>query len=686
MNKKVLKESIINNIKTFRNAVDIEYQMDFSREYARIGDNELYGGKHAGSDAEHQGAFYIAEELKKIGVQNVELIPIQTSKFQFNSAELTVIADGSNARTMKPYSYVAPGTDPNGITAELIDAGESKKSFYGNHNISGKIAIVKAMGVLEGACLSMQIMEAEQHGAVAVLAYAWEDILNENTIRVQPLNYIAKIPVVGISLGDANYLLELIEKDSSIQINLKVDSIAIEEGGTTYEVVGEIPGILDERIIYSGHYDHYFRCMQDNISSVATMLGVAKGMVECGYKPNRTITFVFNGSHETGMFDTRYPYISGSYKLIDQVKKDWPGKAIVDINFEYSALELNELRAFGSYEKNKEYLSFLDYVPSEAAGYKTVSKEWEVDDYYLMSWADTISYISNGIPTIMNDSIHEQYHEFTSPYIGRDHSNFDNFEVYCEPALKSNTQHFGSLGIFVDNMPLTGIDFSLRTRSLILSADDKSLLKKKKIAFSEYERLVELYNTVSKCLYEKIEGYNRDESQLNEKSLVFNEAVLKIYKEVVDTFDKISPHDFITVAHRKYIDNILALENAIGLLENGDVDKALHVVLPAIDIAACSLHFDQNIVEHAMQRIADPAWAHKRLWARDRELSCLTLFDIIQKLEKKQFDTITDFSEEIQLIKEVAESESEMLRKCIAEESASLGGIVNELNKLIKTI
>ena len=63
-----------NDIKKFCDALDIEYQVDFVREYSKIGDSVLYGGKHCGSDAEHKGAEFIAECLKEIGVPKVELI------------------------------------------------------------------------------------------------------------------------------------------------------------------------------------------------------------------------------------------------------------------------------------------------------------------------------------------------------------------------------------------------------------------------------------------------------------------------------------------------------------------------------------------------------------------------------------------------------------------------------------
>ena len=75
--------AIQNSIDKFYQSVNSAYQMDFAKQYSMIGDHKLYGGKHAGSQAEHEGSRIIAEELIKIGLQNVEQIPVESCKFTF---------------------------------------------------------------------------------------------------------------------------------------------------------------------------------------------------------------------------------------------------------------------------------------------------------------------------------------------------------------------------------------------------------------------------------------------------------------------------------------------------------------------------------------------------------------------------------------------------------------------------
>lgn len=673
--------SIQNEIDLFCYSVNSQYQMEFAKKYSLIGDHELYGGKHAGSKAEHEGSRLIADELIRLGLKNVEQIPVSTCKFQFTDASIT-FPTRKDGKVIKPYSYTAPGTNAEGLSAEIVDVGLSQKDSYINLDVKGKIALIEAMGVLEGSFLSAQIMQAELNGAIGVITYSTEDVLNEETIRTMPLNYLAKIPAVAICLNDSKYVKQVIAEDSETTANLMVDVELLPDGGTSFEVVGEIPGRSDERIIFSSHLDHFFRCMQDNISSVATLLGIARAMIESGYEPKRTITFVFNGGHETGMLDARYPYIVGSYKLLNEKKQDWCGKTVLDINFEYSALELNQLSAFGSHEINSLYREYLNYAPEQADGFNAVSKEVGTDEYLFLSWADTISYISNGIPTFMNDSLHEQIYEMTSPYIGRDHSNHDNLEIFSEDALRSNSRHFGGFGIFVDNLPIAQLDFAERARTLAFSDDELAVARKHSVETSDYMVALQEHIAIATGVYETVKLSNNKRIFTIEESKTINHEMLLIYKGVVDTFDKISPQDFITPAHKKHIGDMLLLDDAIDAIKNNEVDRALAEIMPGIDIAACSKYFQKEIVEHAKARINSEDWAHKRLWARGRELSCLTLYDTVQSLQKKVGQPDAEYSLELKDLKEALQEESMLLIQSLESETSSLRKLTERLIRL----
>lgn len=296
----MIYKTIKNDIEAFCEKVNAEKWTDFVGAYSEIGDSRLYGGKHGGSDAEREGAEYIAQRLKEIGVGRVEFVKTPASRYQFNDAELKVIGV-KEPMEIRPYGYRSPGTDKDGITAPLIDAGTATRDELKNIDIKGKIAVVQGMDVLEAGNLIAQMEECIINGAAAVLIYAAEDILNEDTIRVQTPMNVSPIPIVGISMRHAKYLKGLLEQ-GEITVNLTVDCDYTPAAGTTYNVVGEIPGSCsDEKIVYTAHLDHFFRCLQDNMASCAALLGIAEAIVKPGYKPKRSIIFAFNGSHECGI-------------------------------------------------------------------------------------------------------------------------------------------------------------------------------------------------------------------------------------------------------------------------------------------------------------------------------------------------------------------------------------------------
>ena len=677
-----MNRGIINSdINSFVNVNNNDLLIEFVKNYSEIGDSKIYGGKLAGSDAEKKGATAICELLKDIGLKNVEMIPVKSLKYQFNDAILRVVGE-STENEIKPYGYMSPPTEEEGIDAIIIDAGLSNKDIYKDLDIKNKIVLIEAIGVLEGASLSCQVMQAEQEGALAVLVNATEDVLNEDTIRVQPLNYTAKIPVVGISTKDAMLVKEGIKKNPNQKYHLLVNSEFLPEDGVSYAVVGEIVGEVDERILFTSHLDHYFKCLQDNMSSSATLIGMARGMIKSGYKPNRTMTFVFNSSHEVGLADSRYPYIAGSYRLIDDQKKEWIGKTIVDFNFESAALDLSELRTFGSYEMASQFEEFYKFLPEKVLnGYKKIGNKASSTDYYLLAWADSISYIAKGIPVIMNDAITEQIYEGTSPYLGRDHSNHDDWDSFCEEVLNLNWQIFGSYAIYMDRLPLVQFDFNTRANTII-DKDDLNCFEKYHINSDRTICLVEDFKKKGSALYDAILKFN-DSAEVNSRSVEINRELLSVNRSIVDIFDKINSQDFLIVGHRKYASNIAIFDEAINALCGGDKDKAISV-LKTIDIVPLSIFFSEKIVKHTKDRINSPDYKHTRLWALGRELSSIALYEeincLVEDCTAEQIDIV------IQKLREVRDSEKANLIEILKEETDCLEKINISLDGLINKI
>ena len=661
------EKALIKSINEFTKAVDAEKWTEFVREYAEIGDSKLYGGKHGGSDAEHEGARFIRTKLEEIGVPKVEIVETPASRYQFNDA--TLLIDG--LEEIKPYGYRSAGTDAEGISAEIIDVGTATRDEFDTiikeKPVNGKIVMFEGMGTLEAFNLSAQIDEAASRRAAAILIYMTEDILNEDTIRVQtPLN-VLDIPVVGISIRHAEAIKEKLNaSEGSVIGNLIVDAQFTPDQGETYNVVGEIPGTeSDEIILFTAHLDHFFRCLQDNMASCAALLGIAEAVMKSGYKPKRSMVFAFHGSHECGISNSKYPYITGSYELMQSKLKEWRHRIIADINFEYAALPLEEIKAVSTIGADRNLLDYIKYSPERTGGYRCKgTDEIPLDSYSMFSWVDAVSYCTEGIPAYTNDVLTEQL-EGLSPYIGRDHSNHDDWDSFSTDALRDSINYYGGFGMYLDFLPYVRIDFS-RQADRLYAESSFDELEKEGMKTGGYRKKLDALAEAGKKLAEIIDHKNDSETG-HAKAAEMNRDLLELNDWFQKKLDRIAASDFIITASGKSLYNASLLYDAAAALETCDVETAKEKLFE-VDLASTSYFFSESIVDHMRDQVCGEAFASRRTWARGRELSGMTLYDLMTSIKRKEESNDADFRAEIKNINKTADKEAKAFLKQLKEE------------------
>lgn len=674
------QQRIQNLIDAFMSVDNRDFEKRILEEYSEIGDHPLYGFKYAGSNAEKRGGAYIYQELQKIGVDHIEKVPVSSGMFQCNDVTLTVVEGAKVGTTYKPGPYITPGTDAEGITGELLDLGNGMLEDFEANDVKGKILLIDGAHGVGGADHIPPIMNADHRGAAAVIIYQRSGAYDENTVRTQPTNEIPGIPVIGMSLKDVTGLLEMM-REGTVVVNLCIDSILKEKDAESYSIIGEIKGeIPDERIIISGHLDHYFKCLQDDISAVATNLSIAKAMIDSGYKPRRTITFLFVSSHETGAFFSSTPYIHGSYQLMAEAKKDWKGKVLAAINFEYTALKLKKLRAFGSYEFPAAYRHFVEYMPKRMPCYGEIDPELGFkDEYYLMAWADSISYINRGIPVIMNDSITEQFTEEGSPYTGRDHSTSDNWGCVDLEGLYATTKWFGALAIYLAETALPEYDFSQRAAILKPTEEEKKVLANAGIATDEYERVVSRLADGGKKLIGLVTECNQNTA--GDDFCELSQKIMEIQVGYSAATDWINGAKFLQVPYKKYCHSIKMITEAISLLQDGDAEKALFETLVWVDMGNVAVYHGEY-PSRRMKEIHETE--EMQDWREGRETSVLFLTDIISEIQRQMKEKEIDYSHAIAMLKEVAANETKLLKEAFRFETEALADVLLQLRECIQ--
>lgn len=520
-----------------------------------------------------------------------------------------------------------------------------------------KIALIETKEDFEDGTIvgTFQMYEAEKHGAAAIILYTNAYIYDEKTIRATYGAFQSSIPVVTISFKDAEKLKEKAENSANFNINLKVDTEYELEKGTSYNVVAEIEGKTNERIVYSSHLDHFFDGIQDNVSAVATLLGIARAMKESGYKPNKTINFVFSGSHEIGRINSAAPDLLGSWELLDNLKKDWAGKVTANINFEYTAMSLNKLRALTSYEMRESYLDFLRYMPKTVKGFGGVSEDVLLEEYYLFSWSDACTYLMKGVPVFMNDAAYEQIYEETSPYMGRDHTNMDNMDIYCADAHLGCTWWYACLGAYLDNKAIIEADYFGRCNELKLTEDELEFLNKEKINYKAFLCQLDHFEKYGHVAARNIIKYNECTKCNSDQNLHINSLILEIQRLLADGTDGLTTKipSMIDVPHKIYIEKGILFSQAIEMIKKDGYDAAYEKVLKKIDLVGLEDKFSDEL---ALQM---KSWVmgENATWNRDKCKNIIIYQDIVRELLMETYQS------NIETIKTVIVDETECLKK-----------------------
>jgi hypothetical protein len=643
-------------------------QRAFINEYLKIGDSLRWGGKHCGSDAEKAGAEKIAAELETLGLDSIRIVPVPCDRFQFNDAKLSS-EDGDPA--ISPYGCPSNGTPAGGIAAEIrfIPARQSVPALSSTE-IVRKIVLMESLMALEdgGITDNLRVLAAEKFGAAAAILYAGEEAVpDDETVTAIAMNILPGIPVLAVSRRDAERIKALIERNAKSIFRLDADMEYLPGGGRGHEVIGRIDGRSDETILYTAHLDHFFRCVQDNVSAVATLLGIAKMFMELGTVPQRNILFVFNAAHELGNIDTVNPDFKGFFEMMKILERQ--GERIVaNINFEYTAMRQQELRASTSYEVAETYEDFVSTMPREMPGFGSVAKNVQLEGYPYLTWSDALISVIHGVPVYMNDAFSEQLYGETSPYIGRDHSNRDNMDIFDADALASNTLWYGRLGRYLDGLPLVQLDFAKRAEQLLMPEDA-----------SDPAYNAEVRDLIDSCrrLYELIKEQNAGGIR-NLPIQEVNAEMMDILKDFSSFTDWISPSliGMLTIKHKVNLDRLDQLRGLEQILADDANREEVTGLMATIDLATIALEYGAPYEARFARMIA----GDNSTWGEGRTCPALLMSETARLLGEGK-------SENLQaLIKGLQVAETETLQEVLAEELTHIKDINARIARLYARI
>ena len=324
-------------------------------------------------------------------------------------------------------------------------------------DVAGKLVLID-INQRENWWINYPAYEANLRGAAAVIAVqdgGYAEV-SDDALNAQDICGPADAPAFSMSRTDANALRAAMGENNEIAVTLDAVS-RVGFDGTSYNIVGMIPGTdPDAMILMSAHYDSYFAGFQDDNAAIALMFGIAKGIIDSGYQPEKTLVFCAMAAEEWGVSDTRYDWSTGAYNQIFRVHPEWVGKVIADINFELPAMnegDTDQIRT--SYELKTFVEDFRETVPA-VEGVFPQGIEVIVP---TQTWSDDFSLSIAGVPS----SVTALRGGFAQTHY---HSQFDNRDTYSEKAFLFHHNLYGMLMLAYDRCAVSPLDFSTRLEAL----------------------------------------------------------------------------------------------------------------------------------------------------------------------------------------------------------------------------
>ena len=337
----------------------------------------MTGGRLSGTENGHKAERFVADKLRAYGLTNVHLEPFEMATWQDESTIVTVTSDPPEVLEGALSLGNCLSTPPEGLSAELVYAGQGEPEELDNldDKIKGKFVLVHEGGSHRGS----KMKEALKRGAAGLIIISHlDDRGRVGQCHREP----SPEPGVVITGADGAKLVERLETGERLTLNVKIKANAWP--ATPNNVVAEIPGcgpLADEVVILGAHLDswHLAEGGIDNGTGSVAILEAARALAVMHYRPRRTIRFVWFMGEEHGLHGSR-AYVKQHADELDSIV------AMVNVDMPGSP------RNF-SHDGHPEVEEFLQSLSRDLAGFE-ISADIGTSTGF---WSDHAPFMKQGI-------------------------------------------------------------------------------------------------------------------------------------------------------------------------------------------------------------------------------------------------------------------------------------------------
>ena len=682
-----IPEELLGMYEAYIDSVDTEYAYNIAVELAENPQfrSSSLGSRTAGSDAEHAAALWLAEQMQDIGLTDIELVGVPCDKWQFNGASIQLVGDD---RLIQLHSFATGATGEEGITAEIVFAGQGTMYDYEELDVAGKIVLID-INQRDDWWITYPMLEAEHQGAVAILATqdgGFSEISND-AYNIQDICGPVSIPCLSITRNDARYIMEFLE-EGTLEATLIVDNIVTVGEGTTYNVVGKIPGkSSDYQILIGGHYDMYFDGFQDDSAAVGVSLAIAKAMIDSAYVPENDILVVLHGAEEWGSSYTQFDWLVGSWEMINNARPQWQSKTLAFINFELPAFEFAPYTYTSSPHEMFAMLEFFENVWELSPKPEGCFPDGVLTDGFMTyTYSDDFAYMIAGVPAVGNGFLFEADGEDVFEFYKEIyHTNFDTKDTYNEAVMDYNIKYYGAFAIYIDQTPALYLDFTAQYDRL-LAAVDEDIMALFDADLDSYFAAAEEMNEAAALLRDELLAVNEeyykawaagaDSDELGDikaRGLALTEKNLEIFKFVQDRLLGLM-YEWPIVPHEAPQFNIGLMLEAIDCLEEGDIDAAFDAALTVNNYMEWYvMFFSPEVIAIETDMHWGEANQGNLYWGSGKNFIKADVNEASIGLIMKYDELDADFTREIEVYLEAIEAQGSIMFELLQQEIIDIG-------------
>ena len=659
-----VKEEKPDPLMAYYKEISAGYPLSVMNSVTQFGTNGDLGFRTAGSSAELALAGFLHDEMVEIGLKNVVMDAILVDAWEFTEAKLT-FADGRGVEHEIIMASYPTQFECESEAFELIYAGRGTKEDYADMDAAGKLVIIDVDQALDWQ-VHWPAYQAKLKGAAAVIAVNTDGygMYDDFTLYVGSYRGPKDAPVFTVSRREGEALKKLIgnSEEGSLSVTLTADS-RIMPGEKAYALIGEIPGAAGDVIYMTAHYDGFFYSFDDNASGVGAVLGIAKGLIDSGYVPEKTMRFVLHPAKEWGLSDSRYPWSFGSYQTMKK-HPEWAENAFALINIDGG---VTSLRAGGINIRTSFEISEI----AGMIGYNVEGSPFDNIEFIskASAYADDFPYAQKGIPVISSgfSGADEEYREVN-------HTNMDAGDYFLnEDAIHYALKLYGTYLLEFDRLLVKPADYYPFFTSM--SGYVKPL--KDKLNADAFESAI--YNAADA---------SRDLTALIEKGKIsaadadfLNNQLYRISKSIQEKLLTLSFEDEVIFAHERYLKNVGMIEAAVGELRNGDGKKAVLDYLVEVDMNKYAYYFDKEAYDYFVNQLlgADA----RNSWGTGYIQNNADLFDIISEIMVKlESDEKAGFRDEMEALDIILIDQRKLLKDTVGQMTKDLVSITRSIANL----